>query len=295
MTKHIREICRLGHRKRQPARTPQGHRCRRAGLCSPSVFCRPRAGAADDAPKWGADGMPHGTVNNPHAFVSIAPDGTVTIVCHRSEMGQGVRTGMPLIVADELEADWARVKIAQAPGDEVKYGNQDTDGSRSTRHFMHADAPMRRRRAHDAGSGRGETLGRSGHRRRGEEPRGRPEVHRARNSAMASSPPTPARWAFRRPSASKRRAPRRPSVCLSRIPRSSATSARKAPTLSTASTSRPVAPFMARTFACPGMKFAVVARPPVMGGKVDLLRRHGCEEGAGRRQNRGDPDAVLSR
>ncbi len=90
--------------------------------------------------KWGADGMPHGTVNNPLVFVSIAPDGTVTIVCHRSEMGQGIRTGMPLIVADELDADWSRVKIAQAPGDEVKYGNQDTDGSRSTRHFF---KPMR--------------------------------------------------------------------------------------------------------------------------------------------------------
>ena len=47
---------------------------------------------------------------------------------------------MPLIVADELEADWTRVKIAQATGDEVKYGNQDTDGSRSTRHFF---MPMR--------------------------------------------------------------------------------------------------------------------------------------------------------
>ena len=95
---------------------------------------------ADDAPKWGADGMPHGTVNSPLAFVSIAPDGTVTIVCHRSEMGQGMRTGMPLIVADEMEADWAKVKVAQATGDEVKYGNQDTDGSRSTRHFF---MPMR--------------------------------------------------------------------------------------------------------------------------------------------------------
>ena len=84
--------------------------------------------------------MPHGTVNNPLAFVSIAPDGTVTIVCHRSDMGQGVRTGMPLIVADEMEADWSRVKVAQAPGNEVKYGNQDTDGSRSTRHFF---MPMR--------------------------------------------------------------------------------------------------------------------------------------------------------
>ena len=100
----------------------------------------PRPALAADAPKWGADGMPHGTVNNPLAFVSIAPDGTVTIVCHRSEMGQGVRTGMPLIVADEMEADWSRVKVAQATGDEVKYGNQDTDGSRSTRHFIE---PMR--------------------------------------------------------------------------------------------------------------------------------------------------------
>jgi isoquinoline 1-oxidoreductase subunit beta len=89
---------------------------------------------------WGAAGMPHGTVNDPRVFVSIAPDGIVTIVCHRSEMGQGVRTGMPLIVADELEADWARVRIAQAPGDEARYGNQDTDGSRSTRHFI---MPMR--------------------------------------------------------------------------------------------------------------------------------------------------------
>jgi isoquinoline 1-oxidoreductase subunit beta len=100
----------------------------------------PHRAAHADAPKWGADGMPHGTVNNPQAFVSIAPDGTVTIVCHRSEMGQGVRTGMPLIVADELDADWARVKVAQATGDEAKFGNQDTDGSRSTRHFI---KPMR--------------------------------------------------------------------------------------------------------------------------------------------------------
>src|SRR5499425_1533938 len=56
-------------------------------------------------------------------------------------MGQGIRTGMPMIVADELEADWKRVRVAQAPGDEKKYGNQDTDGSRSTRHFFE---PMRR-------------------------------------------------------------------------------------------------------------------------------------------------------
>jgi isoquinoline 1-oxidoreductase beta subunit len=82
--------------------------------------------------------MPNGWVDNPLAFVSIAEDGTVTIVCHRAEMGQGVRTGMPMIVADELEADWKRVRVAQAPGDEKRFGNQDTDGSRSTRHFFEA-------------------------------------------------------------------------------------------------------------------------------------------------------------
>ncbi len=98
------------------------------------------AGAADP-PKYGADGMPHGWIDNPLVFVAIGEDGIVSIVCHRSEMGQGVRTGMPMIVADELEADWSKVRVVQAPGDEERYGNQDTDGSRSTRHFF---MPMRR-------------------------------------------------------------------------------------------------------------------------------------------------------
>jgi isoquinoline 1-oxidoreductase beta subunit len=88
----------------------------------------------------GADEMPNGTVNDPHIFVSIAPDGTVTIIRHRSEMGTGASTGVPMILADEMEADWSRVKLVQAPGDEPRYGNQDTDGSRSVRHFIQ---PMR--------------------------------------------------------------------------------------------------------------------------------------------------------
>jgi isoquinoline 1-oxidoreductase beta subunit len=100
----------------------------------------PGEGDAQEAKKYGRDGMPNGWVDNAQVFVSIANDGTVSIVCHRSEMGQGVRTSMPMIVADELEADWKRVKVVQAPGDEKKYGNQDTDGSRSTRHFF---TPMR--------------------------------------------------------------------------------------------------------------------------------------------------------
>jgi isoquinoline 1-oxidoreductase beta subunit len=99
------------------------------------------AARAADPEKFGADGMPHGWIDNPLVFVAIDGSGIVSIVCHRSEMGQGIRTGMPIIVADEMEADWTKVRVVQAPGDEERYGNQDTDGSRSTRHFF---MPMRR-------------------------------------------------------------------------------------------------------------------------------------------------------
>jgi isoquinoline 1-oxidoreductase beta subunit len=96
---------------------------------------------AAKAYETGAGAMAHGVITNPHIFVSIDKDGTVSIVAHRAEMGTGAaRTTLPLIVADELEADWSKVKIVQSPGDEVTYGNQDTDGSRSVRHFIQ---PMR--------------------------------------------------------------------------------------------------------------------------------------------------------
>ena len=71
----------------------------------------------------------------PDLFVSIASDGTVTILAHRSEMGTGIRTGLPRVVADELEADWDRVVIQQAVGDK-RLGSQNTDGSNSVRHFF---------------------------------------------------------------------------------------------------------------------------------------------------------------
>jgi len=89
----------------------------------------------------GAEAMPNKTVSDPHVFISIAPDGIVTIVAARAEMGTGAaRTSLPMMIADELDADWKKVRIQQSEGDEVKYGNQDTDGSRSTRHFIQ---PMR--------------------------------------------------------------------------------------------------------------------------------------------------------
>src|SRR5215471_9951630 len=109
-----------------------------SGLVIAAEFVPARAAHAVYA--TGADKMPHGVRSDPHLFVSIAPDGTVTIVAIRSEMGTGSRTSLPMVVADELEADWSRVRVAQAPGDEEKYGNQDTDGSRSMRHQIQ---PMR--------------------------------------------------------------------------------------------------------------------------------------------------------
>ncbi|CEJ12298.1 Membrane-bound aldehyde dehydrogenase [pyrroloquinoline-quinone] precursor [bacterium YEK0313] len=84
--------------------------------------------------------MPNGLRDDPKIFLAIAEDGTVTVTCSRQEMGQGVRTSIPMVIADELEADWAKVKVVQAVGDEPRYGNQDTDGSRSLRHFF---VPMR--------------------------------------------------------------------------------------------------------------------------------------------------------
>lgn len=76
----------------------------------------------------------------PNVYLTIGSDGKVTIVAHRSEMGQGIRTSLPLIIADELGADWTKVEIIQAEGDEKKYGNQNTDGSFSVRMFY---KPMR--------------------------------------------------------------------------------------------------------------------------------------------------------
>ena len=74
---------------------------------------------------------------NPSVYLGIDPDGTVWIVAGRSEMGTTSRTTLPLIVADELDADWNRVKIEQAVGDK-RYGDQNTDGSHSIRSFYDA-------------------------------------------------------------------------------------------------------------------------------------------------------------
>ncbi len=73
----------------------------------------------------------------PSVYLGFEPNGTVIIMAHRSEMGTSSKTSLPIMLADELEADWKKVRVEQALGDE-KYGSQNTDGSCSIRDFGQA-------------------------------------------------------------------------------------------------------------------------------------------------------------
>jgi isoquinoline 1-oxidoreductase subunit beta len=205
----------------------------------------------------GADQMPHGVVTNPHIFVSIDKDGIVSIVAHRAEMGTGAaRTTLPMIVADELEADWSRVRVLQSPGDEEKYGNQDTDGSRSVRHFIQ---PMRQ-----VGAGARQMLEAAAAKRWGVsagevEARFHEVVHKPSGrklgygdlAAEAAGLPAPAIDTLRLKEASAFRYIGKGTVSivdLFDITTGKAT--------------------YGQDVTLPGMKFAVVARPPVVQGKV---------------------------
>jgi isoquinoline 1-oxidoreductase beta subunit len=204
----------------------------------------------------GADKMPHGVKWDPHIFVSIAPDGTVTIVAIRSEMGTGSRTSLPMVVADEMEADWPRVRVVQAPGDEEKYGNQDTDGSRSLRHGIQ---PMRQ-----CGAAIRQMLEAAAAQRWGvavadvqaqnhevvHKPTGR-KLGYGELAATASALPTPAADQIRLKDPSAFRYIGKGNVSIV--------------DLFDITTGRAIYGIDAKV---PGLKYAVVARPPVLGGKL---------------------------
>jgi isoquinoline 1-oxidoreductase beta subunit len=205
----------------------------------------------------GANAMPHGTVNNPKVFVSIAANGTVSIIASRAEMGNGAaRTALPMMVADEMEADWARVRVVQSPGDELTYGNQDTDGSRSVRHWIQ---PMRqcgaaaRAMLEQAAAAQWKVDPGEVEARLHEvvhKPTGR-KLGFGQLAAAAAGLPVPATDKLKLKEESQFRYIGRGSL--------------GAPDLFNITTGNAI---YGQDVMLPGMKFAVIARPPVVGGKV---------------------------
>src|SRR6266849_6305415 len=171
-------------------------------------------------------------------------------------MGTGSRTSLPMVVADELEADWSRVRIAQAPGNEEKYGNQDTDGSRSMRHFIQ---PMRQ-----CGAACRQMLESAAAKRWGVdvgevEAKNHEVVHKASGrklgygelAADASALPTPAADKIKLKDAASFRYIGKGNTPIT--------------DLFDITTGRAMYGIDAKM---PGMKYAVIARPPVFGGKL---------------------------
>ncbi len=69
----------------------------------------------------------------PNAWITVHPDNMVTIAVAESEMGQGVWTSLPMIIAEEMELDWSKIQVIQAPVDKDRFGKQGTGGSASVR------------------------------------------------------------------------------------------------------------------------------------------------------------------
>jgi hypothetical protein len=109
---------------------------------TPPAATIPQAGSPTPAPLAASE------VLAPSLYLKIGKNGLVTITIPRSEMGQGVRTALAMIVAEELCADWSTIRLEQAPGDR-SYGDQTTGGSTSIQTFYDI---LRRARSPAAGA-----------------------------------------------------------------------------------------------------------------------------------------------
>ena len=148
--------------------------------------------------KAAATGEPQSAAAKLNAYVRIAPDGIVTIVAKNPEIGQGIKTMLPMLIAEELDVEWAQVRTEQADLDTAVYGRQVAGGSMATPLELDADAQSRRRRAADAGYARRRSAG---------------------MWRRASAKPLPARFSIKRPAARRVTAPwrRQPRPCPFRI------------------------------------------------------------------------------
>jgi len=189
----------------------------------------------------------------PDAYLRIDPSGEVTVFLAKSEMGQGTYTGMAVLVAEELEADWKRVRVVQADADPKRFGQMSTGGSRSVRQFFD---PLRK-----TGATAREMLIAAAARKWG--------VDRAACRAELGAvvhPPSGRKLGYGElaAAAAREEVPRDPPLKARTDWRLVGT---KVPRLDTPDKIRGRARF-GIDVRVPGLRFAVVARPPVVGGKV---------------------------
>ncbi len=201
----------------------------------------------------------------PNAFVALDGTGQVAITVHRSEMGQGTRVTLAVALADELGADWSRVRILQAPGDAKKYGSQDTDGSHSIRDFLDSMREMgaTARQMLEEAAAREWQVPVSEVETRVHEVAHRPSGRILGFGALASKAaglPVPAKADLHL----------RPIASLPHLGKSVPPDNRDAITTGRAG--------FGIDASVPGMLFAVIARPPVYGGKVAHLDSSAAEK-----------------